>query len=179
MALKQNQTGYENAVVGSRAAFSNVNGSRNTAIGNESLENTVGGKSNTSVGYGSLRHAAGDGNIALGAGAGDALITGNQNILIGNPGADGESGTIRIGTSGTHTTTHLTGDVQIDGMNVTEQIAALQAQVAALASYAPWRWSDRGRYRYWPAMGTEDGDTRLPSDLRFGPRWLSGPPRCQ
>jgi len=35
--------------------------------------------------------------------------------MIGNVGVGGEEKTIRIGTTGTHTTTHLAGAVQIDG----------------------------------------------------------------
>jgi hypothetical protein len=36
--------------------------------------------------------------------------------MIGNQGVAAENKTIRIGTPGTHTTTHLTGDVLIDGI---------------------------------------------------------------
>ena len=58
--------------------------------------------------------------------------------MIGTPGVAAESNTIRIGTPGTHTTTHLTGDVQVDGQSLPDQIAALQAQLAALV----------GRFRF-------------------------------
>ncbi|HEX2713271.1 MAG TPA: hypothetical protein VHM88_13810, partial [Candidatus Acidoferrales bacterium] len=48
----------------------------------------------------------GDGNIAIGAGAGSQLDTGSDNIYVGNPAPPfpaRESQTIRIGTEGIHT----------------------------------------------------------------------------
>jgi len=45
----------------------------------------------------------------LGAGAGSSLNTGDNNIDIGNPGADHEANTIRIGTQGTQTATFIAG----------------------------------------------------------------------
>ena len=42
------------------------------------------------------------------------LTIGSDNIDIANSGVAGESGIIRIGASGTHTATYLTGNVGID-----------------------------------------------------------------
>jgi len=55
-------------------------------------------------------------NIALGDRAGQNLTTGNNNIDTGNAGVAGESGAIRIGTSGTQTKTFVAG---INGAAVT------------------------------------------------------------
>src|SRR5207244_10246518 len=51
----------------------------------------------------------GKGNIALGAHAGFNLTTGNNNIDIFDRGVAGESNTIRIGKSETHTATFIAG----------------------------------------------------------------------
>ncbi len=51
----------------------------------------------------------GGANIALGGSAGSALTSGNDNIAIGNVGVAGESGKIRIGTSGKRTGTFVAG----------------------------------------------------------------------
>ena len=47
----------------------------------------------------------GSNNIAIGSQAGYDNLTGNRNVYIAHAGADGESGVIRIGTEGVHTTT--------------------------------------------------------------------------
>jgi len=58
-----------------------------------------------------LSNTTGNNNIALGNGAGFNLTTGSNNIMIGNEGVAGEANTIRLGTPGTHTQTHLVGTV--------------------------------------------------------------------
>lgn len=54
---------------------------------------------NTAFGRDALRSTTGLSNTALGFNAGFNLTTGNNNIVIGHPGAAAESSTIRIGTS--------------------------------------------------------------------------------
>ena len=114
-AMTSNISGSENVVVGQSAAHLNQTGIRNVAIGQAALEQNTSGSFNTAVGENSLQNAQGSSNIALGHHAGLSMTTGDNNILIGNSGVDGESNAIRIGTPGTHTTTHLTGNVLIDG----------------------------------------------------------------
>ena len=60
----------------------------------------------------SRRNVNGSNNIAIGSQAGYDNLTGNRNVYIANAGADGESGVIRIGTEGVHTTTVLNGRVE-------------------------------------------------------------------
>jgi len=48
-------------------------------------------------------------NIALGFDAGQNLTTGSSNIDIGNTGVSGDATTIRIGTQGTQSATHIAG----------------------------------------------------------------------
>ena len=67
-------------------------------------------------------NTSGSGNIGLGNAAGSNLTTGDNNIEIGNPGQAGESGTIRIGTAGTHTATYVAG---IFGSTVTDGVAVI------------------------------------------------------
>jgi hypothetical protein len=68
------------------------------------------GNNNTAIGAGALYNSfTGEENIALGNGAGSNLRTGDNNIYIYDPGMDGESNTIRIGTGGTQTATFIAG----------------------------------------------------------------------
>jgi hypothetical protein len=56
-----------------------------------------------------LKGATGSGNIALGESAGIAVLAGNDNIHIGNGGANADTETIRIGLQGTQTQTFIAG----------------------------------------------------------------------
>jgi endosialidase-like protein len=87
----------QNTATGDYALFNLTNGTRNTAIGFQALNtNTTGGK-NTAIGFFALQdNPTGTNNIALGYTAG-IFTQGNNNINIGNVGAE-ESDTIRIGT---------------------------------------------------------------------------------
>jgi trimeric autotransporter adhesin len=93
LALYSNTTGYHNTASGSNALFSNTTGIMNVAFGLEALY------SNTT----------GSNNIAVGTNAGYHLTLGSNNIDIGNQGVAGESGTVRIGTAGTHIATYIAG----------------------------------------------------------------------
>jgi len=115
-ALARNTQGDGNTAVGTTAMVANTTGSANTAVGNSALNQTNGGNSNTAVGNNALQqNVSGSRNTALGNLAG-VQTTGSDNVMIANQGVASESNTIRIGTPGTHTTTHLTGNVLIDGV---------------------------------------------------------------
>lgn len=87
-------TGGSNCVFGNEALFFNTTGDFNVAIGRDSLKNV----------------ATGDSNIAIGTSAGSSLtLTDSDNICIANTGTVGDNATIRIGTSGTHTSTFIQG----------------------------------------------------------------------
>jgi len=109
-ALYYNQTGSHNTAVGSSALQNCTSGDQNVAVGEEALGGNIGGRQNTAIGFYSLSSfTSGQNNIALGQGAGASITTGNNNIFIGNTGSDGDSGVIRIGTSGTHLSTSIAG----------------------------------------------------------------------
>ena len=72
------------------------------------VSNTT-GNYNTAYGFAALWFGTGSSNIALGYQAGYYLTTGNNNIDIGALGVAADSGTIRIGTQGTHTATYIAG----------------------------------------------------------------------
>lgn len=108
--LFSNTTGFNNTAVGGSALYVNTTGSFNTAIGNGALGNgNTTGTHNTAVGISALLFSTGNYNIALGAGAGNALTTGSNNIDIGHSGVAGESGVIRIGAAVGQTATYITG----------------------------------------------------------------------
>ena len=130
-ALTNNSTAGENVAVGSGAlatqSFNNggaVWNSDNVAVGYQALNknqptSSGNGLSNTALGWSALvNNTTGAGNIAIGASAGSLLTTGNSNIDIGNNGAGGESGIIRIGTSGFQTDTFLTGSVHATAVGI-------------------------------------------------------------
>jgi trimeric autotransporter adhesin len=117
-ALSGSDQGGDNTATGV-FALRDVSGSDNTADGSNALGHGVVGDANTAIGAGALDvqpNFFGSGNTALGSGAGAGLNEGDNNIYIGNPGAFMESGTIRIGTAGTQTTTFVAG---ISGTAVT------------------------------------------------------------
>jgi hypothetical protein len=114
-ALADNTTGDSNVAIGGSALLHNQTGEDNIAIGVNALLNNISGNSNTAFGFAALGDSTGNGNIALGFNAGGLLTTGSFNIDIGNPGAAGESNTIRIGGQGSQTNTFIAG---IFGTNV-------------------------------------------------------------
>jgi hypothetical protein len=138
-ALNKNTTGPGNTAIGYQALFSNTTNGSNTATGYQCLfhstgnadtaygqaalyNNTTGG-TNTAVGSAALyENTIGSNNIAIGGGAGFSLTTGSNNIDVGNVGAAGESSTVRIGTSGTHTNTYIAG---ISGVTVAGGIGVI------------------------------------------------------
>src|SRR6266478_3976599 len=81
----------------------------NTFLGEDALLNNTTGSFNMAIGFDALfNNAAGKNNIAVGFNAG-ILVTGSNNIDIGNEGLLAESNTIRIGKTGTHTRTSIAG----------------------------------------------------------------------
>jgi hypothetical protein len=108
-ALFANSMGGYNTANGDLALYSNVTGSNNTATGYKALFFNNSGSYNVANGPGALYNTTGSNNIALGYLAGQNLTTGDNNIDIGNNGVAAESGTIRIGTPGTHTAIYLAG----------------------------------------------------------------------
>jgi hypothetical protein len=113
-ALVSNTVGFQNTAVGDSTLGSNTTGNNNTASGSDALSNNTTGDGNTATGFWALyNNGTGGGNtavghsalsvnqsgiinIALGFHAGD-LTTGDNNIVIGSRGVQGESNTTRIG----------------------------------------------------------------------------------
>jgi hypothetical protein len=87
----------QNTATGDYALFNLTTGTRNTAIGFWALNTDTTGGKNTAIGFQALvDNTTGTNNIALGYAAG-IFTAGDNNIHIGNVGAE-ESDTIRIGT---------------------------------------------------------------------------------
>lgn len=101
--------GSENIGIGFGSLGGN-NADRNVAVGYNSISTTISNGDNTALGHQALRFVKGSSNIGIGSGAGQGstLATSNDNIYIANSGTD-ESGAIRIGTSGTHSTCFIQG----------------------------------------------------------------------
>lgn len=107
--LRGNTTGSWNIAVGLTALYSSRTGSSNIAVGSGALFNNDSGSQNTAVGQGAMGgNVVGTNNIAIGARAGD-LTSGDNNILIGDPGVAGESSAMRIGLPGVTSSTYVEG----------------------------------------------------------------------
>jgi trimeric autotransporter adhesin len=107
--LEDNVSGNGNTATGIAALFSNVTGSLNTAFGAGALAAGTGASGNTAVGAQALTYISGSNNTALGYHAGLSVTSGSNNVEIANQGANGDSGTIRIGTQGTQKAAYLAG----------------------------------------------------------------------
>ncbi len=130
--MVSNTSGSKNTAYGQGAMLANTVGSNNTAVGYQALTSESVSGDNTALGYqsmfgstgttsvaigsGSLSDSTGANNIAVGYQAGSGLTTGGNNILIGNTGTGTDSGLIRIGTDGTHSSAFVAG---IFGSNIT------------------------------------------------------------
>jgi hypothetical protein len=100
--------GY-NTAEGDRALLNLTSGDSNTAIGDSALFRNTTGRANTAAGSFALYlNTTGSGNIAVGINSG-FNITGDDNIIIGNFGLEGESRTIRIGVQRSQTKTFIAG----------------------------------------------------------------------
>lgn len=155
-AMAFNISGTKNTVVGVAALAKSTTASDNTAIGFNSMYATT-GANNTSLGSNAgTEITSGTGNTIIGRGAGDVFTTGtgniclgldsgnaltganSNNIEIGNVGVSGDSGVIRIGTSGTHTSAFVQG---ISGVSVANTnyvtINSSTGQLGSVAAVAP------------------------------------------
>jgi uncharacterized coiled-coil protein SlyX len=109
-ALYFNTTGNDNTATGTFALTNNTTGSTNTANGRDALLSNTTGSGNTANGDSALRNnETGSKNIALGSEAGVNLTRGSHNIYIGNQGMKRESNALRIGMTGSQTTTFIAG----------------------------------------------------------------------
>ena len=106
-ALRDTTTGFINTASGFFALVSNTIGGANTASGNGALSDNTTGGSNTASGVALQFNTTGSDNIGVGHAAGTNLVTGNNNIYVGNEGAE-ESNTIRIGDAD-HTSAFIAG----------------------------------------------------------------------
>jgi hypothetical protein len=87
-ALLNNTDGSDNTAIGRSALINHATGDANVAIGNSALFNHNTGSDNTAIGRDTLFFSTGNGNTALGAGAGANVTTANNVICIRAPGAN-------------------------------------------------------------------------------------------
>jgi hypothetical protein len=127
-----------NTAIGFQALNSNDLGGRNTACGHQALLDNTTGDNNTAVGHLALFHSTGRRNTAIGESAGASLTSGDNNVDINNLGSAGESGTIRIGTSGAETRAFIAG---ISGVSVTGAavLVSIGGQLGVAASSARFK----------------------------------------
>lgn len=105
-------SGVGNTIAGGESGFRITSGQSNTIAGSGSGVNFTTHNNNTILGSGTAVSMIGASNIVIGQNAGSAYTTAgncNNNIIIANPGIDGDIGLIRIGTTGTQTETHIAG----------------------------------------------------------------------
>ena len=133
-ALVNNTNGGDNTALGFAALWNNVAGSYNTASGVAALLQNASGSNNTAVGFQALGNATDNSNIALGYMAGYDLTDGVQNIYIGNLGAGGDNGTVRLGTQNTQTHTYIAG---IYGETVSNALQVYVDSAGQLGAFPP------------------------------------------
>ena len=102
--------GSANTAVGDQALQADSSGVANTGFGYQTLLANNAGNNNTAFGFVSLLNCTGSGNIGIGYSGGSSLMSGNNNIDIGNTGVGGDSGVIRIGAD--QTKTYIAGVIQ-------------------------------------------------------------------
>ena len=161
----------QNTAVGYRtlAALNAGTGSveTNTAIGFEALTSMQAGTNNTAVGRRALwqANATNSDNVALGFGAGNDLVTGNNNIYISNYGVANESNTIRIGYTNpppssktAHTANYMGGVLgnTISGSIVNIDGSTAQLGVTAMSSDSSGRVTNASQPAFSVYLGTSD-----------------------
>src|ERR1700722_6912498 len=105
----------DNTALGTDALYSNTTGTQNTALGFEALLANSNGQNNVALGVGALvRLDSGNDNTAIGSLAGSGVLTGSNDIFIGNQGLPSDNAIIRIGTMGTQTSTYIAGIVGVN-----------------------------------------------------------------
>jgi hypothetical protein len=100
--------GSGNTAVGWEAMQGNVLGYGNVAVGASAMQSASGGNS-VAVGMQALGSVTGYYNIGIGYEAGISLRDGENNIMIGHPGVSSDTGTIRIGSTSSQTSTYIAG----------------------------------------------------------------------
>jgi hypothetical protein len=139
-ALWLNTMGSDNTATGEAALNSNTTGSGNTATGDDALGSNSTGSNNTATGVLALQDTTGSSNIGIGNSAGSNLTTGDNNIDIGNNGFASDSTTIRIGTQGTQTETHIAGIFGSPGTKKACQVVVQSnAKLGCMASSARYK----------------------------------------
>ncbi|MCB9202816.1 MAG: hypothetical protein H6604_07210 [Flavobacteriales bacterium] len=83
-ALMKNTIGTENSAFGYKSLFENTTGNNNLAFGSQALLNNSQGNNNTAVGRGALLNSKSSDNTAVGTNAGSSIISGGQNLFLGN-----------------------------------------------------------------------------------------------
>lgn len=97
-ALYLNSTGNRNTAVGAYSMFGGGSGSSNTAVGQQSLQRITSGNRNTGMGDNALANAlVSSDNTVFGNFAGNAITSGERNVIIGSSG--GSSGGITTGSN--------------------------------------------------------------------------------
>jgi hypothetical protein len=111
-AMAQTTTGSFNVAIGDRAMFDNTTGSSNVAIGKNALVLNNSGGDNIAIGFNALSQlTVGARNVALGTGGAGSEIRGasSNNVDIEHTGVAGDTGVVRIGTPGRHTSFFAAG----------------------------------------------------------------------
>jgi len=136
-ALVSNDTGDNNTATGFNALFGNTTGRFNTATGAGALAVNATGVKNTAVGRSALLNSTGSRNIAIGFKAGIQLLGGNNNIYLGNPGAEAESLTMRLGN--VQTSTFIAGIATANVSGATVEVDTTTGQLGIVTSSARYK----------------------------------------
>ena len=105
---------------GNAMRWTTTNDVANIAIGNSALQNGTNRSLSIGIGGFALYQMLNGRNVtALGFGSGGNVLSATNSIYIGNAGADGDYGVIRIGQNGTNTDTYIAGIIHGNGSGLT------------------------------------------------------------
>lgn len=131
-ALYNNTTGSQNTAIAPIAMYNNIDGSRNIAIGVSSLFANQHGSYNIALGDGALPNTTGSYNIAIGPSCAVPVVSGSNQLNIGNTiyGTNVNTGTITNGSIGIGITTPS------EKLEVGGNIKAANAVLTSIPMYA-------------------------------------------
>ena len=155
--LAMQSTGSTNAVAIGVNAMNNGGGISAVAIGNAAMQSAAVATNSIAIGVNAMKNAGGSNNIAIGpnallngVGGSNNIAVGNlagssytakesNNIVIGSTGTLGDSGIIRIGSSGSQTGCFIAGirgaTTNVDGVNVVIDSSGKLGTIASSARY--------------------------------------------
>lgn len=159
-AAENLQSGINNVVIGNLALRQRVVASQNVAVGNNALE-TGSGDNNTAIGSGSLTNITGNDNIGIGRNAGDGIITGSSNVIIGTD-ADASSTISNATAVGYRAFAGQSNSLVLGGINgINGAVSNTNVGIGTTTPNAPLQFSNGAANRKIVLLETANNDQQF------------------